>query len=59
MWKSLFDTVENETFQLFIKLPPDIQLLQTFAGLPSFDLEDNTRVHAFKTILIFFASIRI
>jgi len=59
MWKSLFDTVENENFQPFIKLPPDIQLRQMFAGLPSFDLEDNTRAHAFKTILNFVASIRI
>ena len=59
MWKSLYDAVKNENFQLFIKLPPDLQLLQMFAGLPSFDLEDNARVHAFKTILNFFASIRI
>jgi len=56
MWKSLYDTVKNENFQLFIKLPPDLQLLQMFAGLPSFD---NARVHAFKTILNFFTSIRI
>jgi len=34
MWKSLFDTVENEN-SIFIKLPPDLQLLQMFAGLPS------------------------
>ena len=59
MWKSLYDTVKKENYQLFIKLPPDLQLLQMFAGLPSFDLEDNARVHAFKTILNFFASIRI
>jgi len=35
MWKSLLDTVKIENVQLFIKLPPDLQLLQMFAGLPS------------------------
>ena len=30
--------------QLFVKLPSDFQLIDLFAGLPSFDLEDNTRV---------------
>jgi len=53
MLKSLYDTVKNENFPLFIKLLPDLQPLQMFASLPSFDLEDNTQVHAFKKILIF------
>jgi len=47
MWKSLYDTLKNESFQLFIKLPQIYSYYTMFAGLPSFDLEDNARVHAF------------
>jgi len=35
MWKSLLDTVKNENFQLFIKLPPNLQLQQMIACLQS------------------------
>ena len=59
MWKSLFDTVKNENFQLLIKLPPDLQLLQMFACLSFVYLDDNARVHAFKTVLNFLASVRV
>jgi len=39
---------QKRNFQLLIKLPPDLQLLQMFACLSFVYLDYNTRVYAFS-----------